>query len=32
MEKSMLIFQPRKIWNKFWSISMEEENNFPDLI
>jgi len=33
MEKSLVIFQPGKVWKKFvWSVSMERENNFPNLI
>jgi len=32
MEKLFVIFQSGKVWKKlFWSVSMEKENNFPDL-
>jgi len=33
MENSSVIFQLGKVWkNFFWSVSMEKENNFPDLM
>jgi len=34
MEKNFVIFQSGKLWKNyfFWSVSMEKDNNFPELI
>jgi len=33
MGKKIVIFQPGKVWEKFfWYVGMGNTNNFPDLI
>ena len=33
VQNSLVVFQPGKVWKKFfWSVSVEKGNNFPDLI
>jgi len=33
MVKILVVLQSGKVWRKFiWSVTMEKENNFPNLI